>query len=164
VRTVVCIPARYESTRFPGKMLANRTGKFLIQHTYEQACRAGIPDEVIIAADDPRIMAAAEAFGARCVLTSQSHQTGTDRIAEATAEVQAMAEALPVRAAAAAEAAGGDDAAAAIAADRFFPADQRSVRPFRSIDIVSSSSPVRCHSFELMPCFASSSAPCSRHQ
>jgi 3-deoxy-manno-octulosonate cytidylyltransferase (CMP-KDO synthetase) len=89
VRVVVCIPARYESTRFPGKMLAKRTGKFLIQHTYEQACRAGIPDEVIIAADDPRIMAAAEAFGARCVLTSQSHQTGTDRIAEATAEVQA---------------------------------------------------------------------------
>ena len=89
MRTVVCIPARYDSTRFPGKMLAKRTGKFLIQHTYEQACRADIPEEVIIAADDRRIMEAAEAFGARCVLTSPSHQTGTDRIAEATAAMEA---------------------------------------------------------------------------
>ena len=89
MRVVVCIPARYESTRFPGKMLANRTGKYLIQHTYEQACRAGIPEEVIIATDDRRILDAAQAFGARCVLTSAAHQTGTDRIAEAMAPMQA---------------------------------------------------------------------------
>ena len=83
MKVCVCIPARYGSTRFTGKVLAQDTGKFLIQHTYEQACRAKLPHKVIIAADDHRVAAAAESFGAECVLTSPDHQSGTDRIAEA---------------------------------------------------------------------------------
>ena len=83
----VCLPARYNSTRFPGKVLAKDTGKFLIQHTYEQACLAELPQKVIIAADDKRIVAAAESFGAECVLTSPEHKSGTDRIAEAVRDL-----------------------------------------------------------------------------
>jgi 3-deoxy-manno-octulosonate cytidylyltransferase (CMP-KDO synthetase) len=87
VKVLACIPARYESTRFPGKVLAKETGKFLIQHTYERACQAKLPEKVIIAADDERVLAAAESFGAHCVLTSAEHQSGTDRIAEAVADI-----------------------------------------------------------------------------
>jgi len=83
VRILAVIPARYNSTRFQGKVLAKDTGKFLIEHTFQQACRAGLPEKVIIAADDERIKTAAESFGAECVLTSNQHQSGTDRIAEA---------------------------------------------------------------------------------
>jgi len=89
VKIVVCIPARYESTRFPGKVLAQQTGKFLVQHTYEQARKARLPERVIIAADDERIVSAARTFDAECVLTRVDHQSGTDRIAEAVAEVDA---------------------------------------------------------------------------
>jgi 3-deoxy-manno-octulosonate cytidylyltransferase (CMP-KDO synthetase) len=89
VKVVVCIPARYESSRFPGKVLARDTGKYLVQHTYEQACRAKLPAEVIIAADDQRVIDAAQGFGARCVLTSPEHQSGTDRIAEAVTDMEA---------------------------------------------------------------------------
>ncbi|MCU0916644.1 MAG: 3-deoxy-manno-octulosonate cytidylyltransferase [Planctomycetes bacterium] len=83
MKITVCIPARYASTRFPGKVLARDTGKYLIQHTWEQACKAKLPDRVLIAADDPKIVAAARTFGAECVLTSTKHNSGTDRIAEA---------------------------------------------------------------------------------
>jgi 3-deoxy-manno-octulosonate cytidylyltransferase (CMP-KDO synthetase) len=83
VKTVVCIPARYASTRFPGKVLAQDTGKYLIQHTWEQARRAKLPERVVIAADDEKIVRAAREFGAECVLTSTEHNSGTDRIAEA---------------------------------------------------------------------------------
>ncbi len=89
MKIVVCIPARYDSTRFPGKVLAKDTGKYLVQHTYEQACKARLPRRVLIAADDERFVAAAETFGAVCVLTGADHQSGTDRIAEAVAEVEA---------------------------------------------------------------------------
>jgi len=82
-----CLPARYNSTRFPGKVLAKDTGKFLIQHTYEQACLAKLPQKVIIAADDKRIAQAAKSFGADCILTSPDCASGTDRIAEAVAEL-----------------------------------------------------------------------------
>jgi 3-deoxy-manno-octulosonate cytidylyltransferase (CMP-KDO synthetase) len=83
VKIVVCIPARYASTRFPAKVLAKGTGKYLIQHTWEQACKAKLPQRVVIAADDEKIVAAAKEFGAECVLTSTKHNSGTDRIAEA---------------------------------------------------------------------------------
>jgi 3-deoxy-manno-octulosonate cytidylyltransferase (CMP-KDO synthetase) len=89
MKIVACIPARFSSTRFPGKVLAKDTGKFLIQHVYEQACQARLIDRVIIAADDRRIVDAAESFGAECVLTSVKHQSGTDRIAEAVKNVDA---------------------------------------------------------------------------
>ena len=87
MKVLAVIPARYGSTRFAGKVLAKDTGKFLIQHTYEQACLAELPDKVIIAADDQRVVDAAKTFGAECVLTSPEHQSGTDRIAEAVANV-----------------------------------------------------------------------------
>jgi 3-deoxy-manno-octulosonate cytidylyltransferase (CMP-KDO synthetase) len=89
VKIVVCIPARYDSTRFPGKVLAQDTGKYLIQHTYEQALQAKLPQRVIIAADDEKIVAAAAEFGGECVLTSPDHQSGTDRIAEAVRNLDA---------------------------------------------------------------------------
>ena len=82
-----CLPARYNSTRFPGKVLAKDTGKFLIQHTYEQACLAELPQKVIIATDNEKVVAAAESFGAECVLTSPEHKSGTDRIAEAVRDL-----------------------------------------------------------------------------
>ncbi len=81
------IPARYGSTRFAGKVLAKDTGKFLIQHTYEQACLAKLPQKVIIAADDEKVVAAAYTFGAECRLTSPDHASGTDRIAEVAQEL-----------------------------------------------------------------------------
>jgi 3-deoxy-manno-octulosonate cytidylyltransferase (CMP-KDO synthetase) len=89
VKVLACIPARYGSTRFAGKVLAKDTGKFLIQHTWERACLAKLPDKVIIAADDKRIADAAKSFGAECVLTSPEHKSGTDRIAEAVQELSA---------------------------------------------------------------------------
>ncbi len=88
MKIVACIPARYGSTRFAGKVLAKDTGKFLVQHTYEQACLAKTPDKVIIAADDERIAAAAKSFGAECILTSIEHKSGTDRIAEVILKIQ----------------------------------------------------------------------------
>jgi 3-deoxy-manno-octulosonate cytidylyltransferase (CMP-KDO synthetase) len=88
VKIVACIPARFSSTRFPGKVLAKDTGKFLIQHVYEHACQAKLIDRVIIAADDRRIVDAAKSFGAECVLTSVRHKSGTDRIAEAVKKIE----------------------------------------------------------------------------
>jgi len=88
VKIVAFIPARYASTRFPGKVLAKDTGKFLIQHTYERACLAELPEKVIIAADDEKVVAAAYTFGAECVLTAVEHKSGTDRIAEAVADME----------------------------------------------------------------------------
>ena len=87
MKVLACIPARYGSTRFPAKVLAKDTGKFLIQHTYERACLAKLPEKVIITTDDERIAAAAESFGAECVMTSAKHKSGTDRIAEAVADM-----------------------------------------------------------------------------
>ena len=85
MKVLACIPARYASTRFCGKVLAKDTGKFLIQHTWEQASMAKLVDNVIIAADDHKIADAAKSFGAECILTSPDHKSGSDRIAEAVA-------------------------------------------------------------------------------
>ena len=87
MKVIAVIPARFSSTRFAGKVLAKDTGKFLIQHTYERASLAKLPEKVIIAADDEKVVAAAKTFGAECVLTSPDHQSGTDRIAEAVADM-----------------------------------------------------------------------------
>jgi 3-deoxy-manno-octulosonate cytidylyltransferase (CMP-KDO synthetase) len=86
-KVLALIPARFGSTRFAGKVLAKDTGKFLVQHTYEQACLAKLPQKVIIAADDQRVAAAAKTFGAECILTSPEHKSGTDRIAEAVSDM-----------------------------------------------------------------------------
>ncbi|MDG2053571.1 MAG: 3-deoxy-manno-octulosonate cytidylyltransferase [Phycisphaerales bacterium] len=86
---VAVIPARLDSTRFPGKVLADETGKPLIQHTYQQACKATSIDRVVIATDSQEIMAAAASFGAEAILTSSDHPNGTSRIAQAAAEIDA---------------------------------------------------------------------------
>lgn len=80
---IAVIPARYASSRFPGKLLAADTGKYLIQHVYERVIQASILDSVIIAADDERIGQTCEEFGARWQMTDVGHASGTDRIAEA---------------------------------------------------------------------------------
>jgi len=76
------IPARYGSTRFPGKALAALNGSPLIRHPYEQAKRSRRLERVLIATDDARIAEAASGFGAEAVMTSPSHRSGTERIAE----------------------------------------------------------------------------------
>jgi 3-deoxy-manno-octulosonate cytidylyltransferase (CMP-KDO synthetase) len=78
---VVVIPSRYASTRLPGKPLLEINGKPMIQHVYDRGVESGAA-EVIIATDDERIAAAAEAFGATVCMTRPDHQSGTERIAE----------------------------------------------------------------------------------
>ncbi len=77
----IIIPARYASTRLPGKPLLDIHGKPLLQHVYD-ACCATHACKVFIATDDERIAEAAEQFGAECVMTSSEHESGTDRLAE----------------------------------------------------------------------------------
>lgn len=86
---VAVIPARYGSTRFPGKALAKDTGKYLIQHVYERVCACRRIEQVIIATDDERISRAASEFSAPCVMTSPNHPSGTDRIAQVAASLSA---------------------------------------------------------------------------
>lgn len=81
------IPARYASTRLPGKPLLAQTGKPLIQHVYERVRSCPGLDRVVVATDDERILQAVRAFGGEAVLTSPLHQTGTDRIAEAVRDI-----------------------------------------------------------------------------
>lgn len=79
------IPARYASTRFPGKPLAVLGGKTVIQRVYEQV--AGVLGEAYVATDDERIFSAVEAFGGRAVMTRSDHRSGTDRIEEAAENI-----------------------------------------------------------------------------
>lgn len=88
-RAVVVIPARFGSTRLPGKPLLSDTGKPLIQHVYEQVRQARGLSEVIVATDDERIRVAVEGFGGRAVLTSPTHTCGTERVAEVARGLQA---------------------------------------------------------------------------
>lgn len=82
------IPARWASTRFPGKPLVALRGKPLVQHVWERASRAKRVDRVIVATDDMRIAEVAFAFGAEVALTSPKHPTGTDRLAEVAAKLK----------------------------------------------------------------------------
>lgn len=82
MNAVAVIPARYGSTRFPGKPLARSTGKFLVQHVYERASDAARVDRVIVATDDRRVADAVTSFGGEVALTRSDHTTGTDRVAE----------------------------------------------------------------------------------
>ncbi len=79
------IPARYASTRFPGKPLAMLGDKTVIQRVYEQACKE--LDDVVVATDDERIRDAVVAFGGKAVMTSSAHRSGTDRVREAYANI-----------------------------------------------------------------------------
>jgi 3-deoxy-manno-octulosonate cytidylyltransferase (CMP-KDO synthetase) len=83
----VVIPARFGSTRFPAKIVASDTGKPLVQHVVDQAKKCARVDRVIVATDDRRIVAALEPFDTQVVMTSPAHQSGTDRIAEVSANL-----------------------------------------------------------------------------
>jgi len=87
---LVVIPARYGSTRFPGKPLAPIGGKPMIQHVYEGAARARGVDEVIVATDDARIVAAVARFGGTAVMTDPQARSGTERVAEVARGRQAQ--------------------------------------------------------------------------
>ena len=86
------IPARYASTRFPGKPLAVLGGKTVIQRVYEQV--SSLLDEVYVATDDERIFQAVEAFGGRAVMTRTDHKSGTDRIEEAAEKIGSDADVI----------------------------------------------------------------------
>jgi len=87
MRFTVVIPARYRSQRLPGKPLLEIAGKPMIRHVWERAGQAGA-SEVVVATDDIRIFDACETFGARVVMTSEDHSSGTDRIAEVSRELE----------------------------------------------------------------------------
>jgi len=88
VKVVVVIPARYASTRLPGKPLVSLAGKPMIQRVYERAKLATRADRVIVATDDERIVKAVEGFGGEARMTRADHRTGTERIAEVAAHEQ----------------------------------------------------------------------------
>jgi len=81
-KVIVVIPARYASTRLPGKPLVPLAGKPMVQHAYERAKRAQTVHRVMVATDDQRIMDAVTAFGGEARMTRSDHRTGTERIAE----------------------------------------------------------------------------------
>ena len=83
------IPARYEASRFPGKILADINGKPLIQWVWERAKRSGILDRLIIACDDAHVEKIAKKFGADVVMTAKQHACGTDRILEVISDLDA---------------------------------------------------------------------------
>ena len=89
------IPARYASTRLPGKPLLDIAGMPMIQHVYQRACESEA-NSVVIATDDERIRRTAEAFGAQVVMTRADHQSGTDRIQEVAAILGLSAQAVVV--------------------------------------------------------------------
>lgn len=87
MKITAIIPARYGSTRFEGKALADICGKPMIQHVYERTVRSTTVSDVIVATDDERIAAAVRKFGGRVEMTSTGHETGTDRLAEVAARI-----------------------------------------------------------------------------
>ncbi len=82
MRVLCVIPARYSSTRLPGKPLADIAGKPMIQRVYERACQAALPEKVLIATDHELVRDAVAAFGGEAVMTAADHPSGTDRLAE----------------------------------------------------------------------------------
>jgi 3-deoxy-manno-octulosonate cytidylyltransferase (CMP-KDO synthetase) len=85
---VICIiPARYASSRFPGKAIADLLGKPMIQHVYERVLKARTISFAAVATDDERIVAAVEGFGGLAIMTAATHRSGTDRIAEAVSRL-----------------------------------------------------------------------------
>jgi len=82
MKTLVVIPARYGSSRLPAKVLLKASGKYLMQHTYEQILKCRLVDRIIIATDDKRVFKAGQEFGAEVRMTSKRHTCGTERIAQ----------------------------------------------------------------------------------
>jgi 3-deoxy-manno-octulosonate cytidylyltransferase (CMP-KDO synthetase) len=91
----VVIPARFASTRLPGKPLQDIAGKPMIQHVWEQACKSSA-QQVVVATDDPRIVEVCAGFGARVLLTRADHNSGTDRLAEVASQLGLAADAIVV--------------------------------------------------------------------
>ena len=91
----VVIPARYASTRLPGKPLQDIAGKPMIRHVWEQACKSGA-QRVVVATDDQRILEACKGFGAEALLTQVEHNSGTDRLAEVAQKLGLPADAIVV--------------------------------------------------------------------
>ena len=89
MKVVVVIPARMGSTRCPGKPLRDLAGKPMVQWVYEAALKSSIPKRVLVATPDSEIVEAVKGFGGEAILTSASHTTGTDRIAEVATKVDA---------------------------------------------------------------------------
>lgn len=89
MKTAIVIPARYASTRLPGKPLRLIAGQTLVQHTYEQAMKVKGVDRIIIATDDDRIESAVRQFGGEVRMTRSSHRTGTERVAEIASGIDA---------------------------------------------------------------------------
>lgn len=89
VSVLVVIPARYASTRLPGKPLAPIAGKPMIQHVVERVRLAKKVTRTVVATDDQRIVSAVEAFGGEAILTRSDHRTGTDRVAEVAMHIEA---------------------------------------------------------------------------
>jgi len=92
MKFIAIIPARYASTRFPGKPLAVLGGKTVIQRVYEQV--SSLLDEVYVATDDERIFQAVESFGGRAVMTRTDHKSGTDRIEEVAEKIGSDADVI----------------------------------------------------------------------
>ncbi|HCO92524.1 MAG TPA: 3-deoxy-manno-octulosonate cytidylyltransferase [Phycisphaerales bacterium] len=88
-RIVGVIPARYGSSRFEGKVLADIAGKPMIQWVYERARQSKTLDELFVAIDDPRVQSRIEQFGGKVIMTAAHHKSGTDRIAEAVEKMPA---------------------------------------------------------------------------
>lgn len=88
MKTAIVIPARFASSRLPGKPLLNETGKYLIQHVVENAWRSRA-NAVIVATDDERILTAVRGFGGHAVMTRSDHASGADRVAEVARELDA---------------------------------------------------------------------------
>jgi len=86
-KVIGVIPARFQSSRFPGKVLADILGKSLVRRTYENILRSQLLDDLIIATDDPRVLDHAISFGAKAVMTCLSHESGTDRAAQAMRDI-----------------------------------------------------------------------------
>lgn len=89
MKVVAVIPARYGSTRFPGKALTAIAGKPMVQHVFERARGAERVSRVVIATDDERILQAAAGFGGDAMMTRSDHRSGTERVAEVAAHVEA---------------------------------------------------------------------------
>ena len=89
IKAVGVIPARYRSTRFPGKALARLSNRPLIQHVHERCSSARSLERVLVATDDQRILQAVRGFGGEAVLTSADHLSGTDRLAEVARTLEA---------------------------------------------------------------------------
>lgn len=92
MKFVAVIPARYASTRFPGKPLCMLEGKTMIERVYEQVCKNPHFAHVLVATDDSRIFDAVQAFGGQVLMTSSEHRSGTDRVADAVRQWKDIAQ------------------------------------------------------------------------